>query len=52
VTQIKSITDDEFVEQFRSGKFIGQICREHHVGLRRVRAVLDRAGLRSGEVAG
>lgn len=46
---VRNITDEKIVELFREGKFIGQICKEHHVGVIRVRAVLDRQGLRKGE---
>lgn len=50
MTQVKSITDDKIVELFTvDRKFIGQICRDYHVGVNRVRKVLDRHGLRDAE---
>lgn len=43
-----SITDEEIIGAFNSGKFIGEICHKYHVGINRVRRVLDREGLRGG----
>jgi len=52
MTQIKSISDDKIIELYSiERKFIGQICRDYHVGIRRVRAVLDRHELRKGQVS-
>jgi hypothetical protein len=46
-----SITDEEILMLFMAGKFIRQIKREHHVGLGRIRKVLDDAGLRNSAEA-
>lgn len=47
-----SITDQEIITEYRdNGKFILQICHEHHAGIRRVRRVLDQEGLRGGTLA-
>jgi len=48
---IRNVTDEKIIEEFKAGKFIGQIKRDHHVGVNRIRAVLDRQGLRDREVA-
>jgi hypothetical protein len=45
------VPDEKIVELFNAGKFIRQICNEQHVGIRRVRAVLDVARLRKGQVS-
>ena len=42
-----SVSDADIVEAYKT-KAIKQICREMKVGINRVRAVLDKAGLRGG----
>ena len=44
----KGATDEEIIAAFQGGMFLHQIALELHVGPRRIRAVLDRAGLRKG----
>lgn len=42
----KTASDEEIIEAFQRGMFLHQIVRELHVGPNRLRAVLDREGLR------
>jgi hypothetical protein len=42
-----SVSDVDIVEAYKT-KAIKQICREMKVGINRVRAVLDKEGLRGG----
>jgi len=41
------VSDADIVEAYKT-KAIKQICREMNVGIHRVRAVLDKNGLRGG----
>ena len=44
------ISNEEIIILYRDKKkFIQQICHENHAGIRRVRRVLDDAGLRKGD---
>ena len=45
-----NVTDADIVEAYKT-KAIKQICREMKVGINRVRAVLDKDGLRGGTPA-
>lgn len=41
----KFIPDDLIVSEFRSGKFINQIAKQHHVGPARIKEALKKEGL-------
>ena len=43
------VTDQEIVDMYTAGKFIGEIMTNYHVGKNRIYRVLDKAGLRNGE---
>ena len=43
---IRGVSDAKILEEFRSGKFISQIRRDHHVGIARIRRILDSENLR------
>ena len=45
-----TVSDDTIVAEYRQGKFIAQICRDHSVGAARVRAVIDPLGWTRPEV--
>lgn len=42
------VTDQEIVDMYTAGKFIGEIRKKSHVGKNRIYKVLDEAGLRNG----
>ncbi|WP_292419795.1 hypothetical protein [Methanoregula sp.] len=42
-------TDRQIIDDYKSGKFIREISHKRHTGLNRIRAALDREGLRKGE---
>lgn len=44
-------TDQQIIDDWNAGKFIGWIRKRRHVGKNRIYAVLDRKGLRKGEEA-
>ena len=47
---VKTTSDQEILKAYRSGKFIGQIRRDLHVSLARIRRVLDSENLRHGAI--
>jgi transposase-like protein len=45
----KKMTDQDrqrIIDEYRSGGFIGEICRRHHHSVNTVRDILDAEGLR------